>query len=209
MQRMMDSKRFCPCTKMLSPARIRAGVLQCAECDNSVVDRIEVVIRPLLLPLVAHEPSAMDNTLFGNGCDVVKRRRPDFLWLGLDRAILLEIDENGGHSTNNYSPECDLGWVMDMVAALNDLFKANGYNGGKVPFVVVLRFNPDECDTQRVSLDDRVAVVAKRINHYLKMDITPEDAMVPWIEYHFYHTKCYPHIQYAEAKQDAVRVVRW
>jgi hypothetical protein len=48
----VQHKMFCACTKRLSTCRIRAGLKQCAECDPSVVDRVEIVIRPLLLARV-------------------------------------------------------------------------------------------------------------------------------------------------------------
>jgi hypothetical protein len=208
LQQMLSSNRFCACTKFLSPHRMRAGILQCAECDPATVDRVEVILRPMLLPLISHEPSATDDTLFGHGCDVVRRRRPDLLWLGQDRVVMLEIDERGGHSDANYSPQCDLGWVMDMNAALISLYRDNAYNEGNVPHVVVIRFNPDECDTQRVSLDDRVSVVAERVNYYLTVDISRLGcSFLPLLEYHYYHSKCRPHIALAESSKESVRVV--
>ena len=205
---MISSKRFCPCTTLLSHQRRRAGIQQCAECDPSTVDRVEVIIRPILLRLIAFEPSATDDTLFGHGCDVVRRRRPDFLWLGHDRAIILEVDERGGHSDGGYSPECDLGWVMDMNAALITLYRDHAYNDGKVPHLVVVRFNPDECDESNVSLDDRISVVADRVNYYLTVDTSElGSSLLPLLEYHYYHSKCHGHITWARRNEDSVRVV--
>lgn len=202
---MIDSKYFCACTKRLGMNRVRAGVAQCAECDASVVDRVEHLVRPILVDLVGHQPSAMDDTLFGQGCDVMKRRRPDFMWSGSDRVVIVEVDERGGHSDSNYTPECDLGWVMDMTAAIVDLYRANGYNEGNVPHVIVVRFNPDECDVQRVGFEERLEVVAERVRHYMTADLSCDAR--PILEYHFYHSKCQRHKDWALANPEAVRVI--
>jgi hypothetical protein len=158
----------------------------------------------MLLPLVTHPPSALDDVMFGQTCDVTKRRRPDFLWVGADRVVQLEIDERGGHSDSNYSPECDLGFVMDIHACVVRLFAENAYNEGRVPQHIVIRFNPDECDRMRISLDKRIERIAERINYHLNAPY--EDATCPILEYHYYHTKCARHIEYAASNPEAVRV---
>jgi len=190
---------------MLSTQRMRNGIQQCASCDDSIVDRVEHLIRPMLLPKVDHPPSALDDVMFGTTCDVTKRRRPDFLWIGEDRVIQLEVDERGGHSDRNYTPECDLGFIMDINHCINHLFASHGYNDGKVPHHVVLRMNPDECDRMYISLEDRVDQIAERINHYLKVPLDPTSC--PVLEYHYYHTKCSRHISYARTNPDSVHVV--
>jgi len=171
------------------------------------VDRVEVVIRPLLLAAVAHPPSAVDDTLFGQTCDVVKRRRPDFLWLGRDRCVLAEIDENGGHGSFNYTPRCDFGWMMDMVVALNRLYTDGSWNDGRIPYIHIFRMNPDECDGGSVSLDVRIQTMSARIRHVLEKGIEPADLLAPAVEYMYYHTKCHPHIDFARQHPECIRVV--
>ena len=204
---MLQGNLFCHscCSKILSYARRRARVHICAECDEMAVDRIEVVIRPLLLSSVSHPPSAQDDTLFGQTCDVVRRRRPDNLWLGNDRCIIFEVDENGGHP--NYTVECDFGWMMDMVVALNELYSANGWNEGRVPYVHIVRMNPDEYDGGNVSLESRIAFVASRINEVFQMEVDPLACLLPTVEYMYYHSKCQPHIDFAKGIPDSIRVI--
>ena len=73
---------------------------------------------------------------------------------------------------------------------------------------IVLRFNPDECDRVRVSLDTRIEKVSERINYYLDAPLGDATCPIPILEYHYYHTKCAAHIDYAKSNSDAVRVDR-
>jgi hypothetical protein len=203
-------RRFCACGTMLSMHRLRANVTQCAACDPAVVDRTELVVRNMLLPLISHPPSALDDVQFGRDCDTDRvYRRPDALWLGDDRAVHVEIDERGGHSDQNYTPECEMGFVADIHASLIKLYADNGYNDNRVPYLIVLRFNPDECDRLRASLEERVAALAVRVNYYLTVSSeTLASAYRPLIEYMYYHSKCADHIAHARAHPEAVCVVR-
>ena len=199
---MLHGNTFCRIclTSRLSGHRRRAKLHVCAQCSAETPDRIEIVVRPLLLSLVHHPPSAQDDTMFGMTCDVVRRRRPDLLWLGEDRAVVCECDENGGHGSANYTPECDMGWIMDMTAALVTL------NSGRLVHMYVIRWNPDESDTTKLCLDDRVAHVAGRVNHFNTLDLRDADPRRPTVEYHFYHSKCRRHIEYALQHPEAVDV---
>jgi hypothetical protein len=206
---MIAGNQFCPicCDKILSLARQRAGVKICAECDPTVPKRIELVIRPKLLALIEHPPSATDDILFGQTCDVVKKRRPDFCWQGTDRVVILEVDERGGHGSTNYTPECDLGWIMDMNSAIVQLFQKNSLNGGRVPLVSLVRFNPDEYDGPRTSLDQRIGVISARINYLLKRPIDEFCALRPEVEFHYYHSKCVDKLDYIRSNPTSVRLV--
>lgn len=153
----------------------------------------------------------MDDTLFGTeeGCDVVKKRRPDMAWFGEDRVVIVEVDENGGHGSLNYTKECDFGWVMDISSAMYDIYSKKT-RLEVLPHVIVIRFNPDEFDLSRESMKDRVCKLAEVVNRYL----TTEDldssydtgARVPLLNYMYYHTKCLDHILYAFEKKDSVKV---
>ena len=105
-------------------------------------------------------------------------------------------------------PECDLGWVMDMNAALVQLYQKSERNGGRVPFVVVIRFNPDECDTCRVSLDERIDQIASRINDHITVSTPDPNDPRPCVEYWYYHTKCSSHVHWARQSADAVHVTK-
>jgi hypothetical protein len=183
----------------------------CAECDNCVPDRIEVVVRPILIGMVGFQPSFTDDAMFGTDpamCDVVKRRRPDFIWEGDDIVIVVECDERGGHGSLNYNPECDAGWMTDMTVSLTALYQQRG---GNAPYIFFLRFNPDERDGKRarVSLDDRIQRVADRVNEIRDMqDFAGLPRGVPMVEYYFYHSKCADMIFYTVNHPDAFKVLR-
>jgi hypothetical protein len=165
---------------------------------------------------VGFEPSATDDTLFGTDasvCNVVKRRRPDNLWLSERVCIIVECDENGGHGSKNYLPECDASWMTDMAESLVALYSRNKYGQGEAPRVFVLRFNPDERDAHRkaISLEKRIHMVAERVRNLCalsRQDLHRFKFGVPNVEYYFYHSKCSDMIQYARSKPDHLNVVR-
>jgi hypothetical protein len=212
-EKMQESKRWCSicCNKRIGNSRIRAGMTMCAECDKTVPDRIEVQLRPKLVEMVGFEPSALDDTLFGTDsamCDVVKRRRPDFLWQSKRVVICVECDEKGGHGSLNYTPECDGGWMTDMTVALTELHQRQF---GKAPFIFFLRFNPDERHRKqtRVDLDQRLKVVADRVNEIRALkDFKGLRRGVPMVEYYYYHSKCMQMIAYTRDRPDAFRVLK-
>ena len=211
-EQMQERKNWCSicCNKHIDHRRLRAGKTMCAECDATVPDRIEVQLRPKLVELVGFEPSALDDALFGTDaamCDVVKRRRPDFLWQSKRVVICVECDEKGGHGSLNYTPECDGGWMADMTVALTALHQKQF---GKAPFVFFLRFNPDERDGKRarVDLDQRLRVVADRVNEIRALQkFKGLRRGVPMVEYYYYHSKCLHMIDYTRDRPDAFRVL--
>jgi len=204
-----DGNQWCSagCTRMVSSKRKRGGVTLCATCDPiSKPRRVEILLREKLARAIDHPFSAADDTLFGQTCDVTKKRRPDLLWLGEDRCILVEVDERGGHSDPSYTPECDFGWAMDMVHCLVQLYRERGRNGGRVPHIVLLRYNPDEYDGGRVTEEERLCLLVERIVHHSTRAIPPTDAPVPEIEYYFYHSKCDHFVSHAQRQVGAARV---
>lgn len=209
LEELQRNKMFCNiCGVTGLGSKKRREKQMCAKCDDRSVDRTEVEIRKALSGLVP-PASGQDDTLFGQTCDVVKRRRPDNIWIGTDRVVIAEIDENGGHGTNNYTPECDFGWVMDMTSALIKLFQTNDWNNGKIPHIFVIRMNPDECDVNPQSLQNRVKLLANRINHFTSCELDDYEARIPNVEYHFYHTKCYGHIRFAVEHPNAMDVLNF
>ena len=58
-----------------------------------------------------------------------------------------------------------------------------------------LRFNPDEYDKGKISLDERIEVLSKRINELLELDVTGICPLRPIVEYYYYHTKGEHHIK--------------
>ena len=200
----MASKIWCNggCGTQLSPKRKLIGYcLSCDETQQKIL-RTEVRLRGKIQELVGHEASCLDDTLFGtdrNECDVNRRRRPDFAWLWLDRAVILEIDENGGHGTKNYSKECDASWSTDMAEALVGSYNLKGHNGRALRIFIV-RFNPDQRDQERpiVRLQDRVAVVCAQIRTLLTCPLDSYLPALPHLWYYFYHSNCADKITHAQ-----------
>ena len=206
LETLQKSRGYCSICGVTRLSKLRRKTQMCASCDKTSVDRTEVQIRKMLLLLV-YCPSAQDDTVFGQTCDVVKKRRPDLIWIAPDRVVIGEVDENGGHGSSNYTPDCDFGWVMDMTSALIELFQINNWNDDKMPHIFVIRLNPDECDTNPKPFKYRIQLFADRINHYCTCSLDEYQARVPNIEYHFYHTKCYKHIEYAKEHPNAANVL--
>ena len=191
---MLSGNIFCHgcCDTRLSPLRKRNKITVCAKCDPRVPQRIEKIVVPLLLAQIDHPVSAQDDTTYGgNGCDAVKRR-PDLLWLGLDRVVSLEVDE---HSHKDRSTSCELGKMHDQFVAWQTLI-------GCVP-VFYVRFNPDEFDGGRISLDDRVCAVARRVNELLTMDVSECSSLVPHVEFHYYHSSAQHHMDGVRGAPDS------
>tara|TARA_B100000945_G_scaffold294356_1_gene271001 strand:+ start:349 stop:1707 length:1359 start_codon:yes stop_codon:yes gene_type:complete len=206
-EELQKNRMFCNICGVNGLSKKRRKTQVCRGCEEHSIDRTEIQIRNALKDLVP-PPSGEDDTIFGQTCDVVKKRRPDLIWINQDRVVIGEVDENGGHGTVNYTPECDFGWVMDMSSALIKLFQTNNWNEGKMPHIFVIRMNPDECDTNPKPLKDRIQLFADRINYYCTCSLDEYEARVPNIEYHFYHTKCYKHIEYAKEHSNAANVLQ-
>lgn len=202
-----SSSEWCVvCTdKRLSPQRILAGMQMCAECDPTIPDRIEILLRPQIkAAMEGLEPTMMDDAhLGGNGCDA-KLRRPDWLWERYDegganhRIVSLEIDE---HSHEHRDPSCDAAKVCDEMVALKTL------RGEETRFIVV-RFNPHEYDgVVYVSLDDRIKVVGALCLRLLDSQWKECSSLAPTVFYCYYHSKGMKHIEYMQARPDAATVV--
>ena len=131
------------------------------------------------------------------------------MWQGSDLVVILEVDERGGHSDTNYTPECDLTCVDDMNTSIVTLWGKNGLNHGKVPHLFVIRLNPDDCDRMRVNLDVRINKIAERIKHYITVDLSTIDSPErPFLEFWYYDTKCFGHIEFAKSRPDVVKVCK-
>ena len=193
-----SSKRFCVrCFNALGLARQRASIRLCGTCSRTAPARIEHTVRDRLLPLVMHEPSMEDNVrLGGGGCDAPVRRA-DLGWLAPDRAVFFEVDE---HSHHDREASCELGKLWDQTVAVKRLL-------GEHARVFMVRFNPDEYDGGRVTLDERVRAAAALVNELIATDVSAYDAMAPHVWYMYYHSKSMHLMDAARARPDAVHVV--
>lgn len=166
--------------------------MSCQECDRTIPPRIEHIVVPKLCKLINHEPSATDDILLGGSeCKTEqKRRRPDTLWIWKDRVVSVEIDENGGHPDR--ISECEIDKMQSQAFSIYTKL------GNRIVPVYYLRFNPDEsnCSTP---LETRILRVADRVNKLLSMKLPGDEAELCkiFVEYYYYHTKCFKHIEAA------------
>lgn len=189
--KIFSSKTFCPCGTMLSTARIRSGITTCATHDTKHPKlRIEHRVVEMLTVLLQFEPSAADNiTLGGKACDNAGTRRPDTLYIGPDRCIILEVDED---SHQDRETLCELAKVSDQSIAIKHI------KGADFP-VVHVRFNPDACDAGRYSLDVRVKILADHIRNLLTCTLSDEEKLYNRVDFFFYHSCAANHIDGVKA----------
>lgn len=204
-ERMIRSGRWCrSCLSVhLGPERRSKGITICAQCDEHRRLRSEEVVRALLLPQIDFPPSIVDDVVLGGttcvGSGGGGLRRPDMAWVGRDRVLFVEIDENGGHPSR--TRECELGKLWDQTSYVKTKM-------GERTVVKMIRFNPDEMDKgSEVTLEARVTVLAQRVNAFLAhSNIGAMEWTVPHLEYLFYHSKCRFHIDAARSHRNSVIV---
>ena len=188
----------------MSGPRRRAGIQMCAECDASVPQRIEHVIRPKLLGAVGYAPFAIDDVHFGGrgciGSEESKTARPDIGWAESKLVVFGEIDEDGGHPHN--PPECELGRMWTVTSSVKQLL-------GEDTLVYFVRMNPDSCDAGRFPLSVRIAEMGNIIKRTLEMNDVDRSALnvhIPHVTYMYYHSRALHQIDAALAKPDAIHV---
>ena len=206
-EKMAAKKGWCSgCfTTQLRGKRLQIGL--CFACDDgqTKVARTEVRLREPLFQAVGFPPSAIDDTYFGTDgevCDVDKPRRPDAPWLGSDRAVLCETDENS-HMNSGYEPECCATWASDMTEALVSLYRDKGLDGDALR-VFLVRWNPDARDRSRpvIRQEERARIVGERIKALRELpaeELAKFPPMVPIVIYYYYHSKAQRWIDYARA----------
>ena len=199
MHKLVESKKFCVCcANRLCDKRRRGKILLCSSCDQSVPPRSETVFRNLLLPLVHHPPSSLDDlTIGGVKCDA-QLRRADIAWYGKDRAIFVEVDEDGGHPKRDAL--CELGKLWDQTVAAKALL-------GERTTVFMIRVNPDGYDGARVTLKQRAEVVAAKLNDLIVRPLGEYDPKIPHLCYYFYHSKAQFHIDAARSHPESVQIM--
>jgi len=183
------------CGKQLTPKRRRAGML-CAECDKTLPPRTEHLVWNAIKDALP-PPSARDNLLLApksSGC-AADPTRPDVAWVGTDRIVHLEIDE---HSHDDRQPSCETK-KLDSAAWGTDNTSPTGH---RLP-VIVVRFNPDNCDTDERTafprVEDRCARLITTLNWAIKTSAGNFDLVRVNVCYLFYHTKAQCHIDAALA----------
>ena len=200
MDQIVNSKHFCMvCAHRLSPKFTRLGTRLCGACTTGKVESTESIVRNLLLPLVMFPPSSTGEAVGSVAC-ATKFRKPDLAWYGNDRAIFVEIDE---HSHVTYQTSCELGKLWDQTETAKKLL-------GEHVHVYMLRLNPDRYDGGNVKLNERVAVVAAKINELMAACLPQSNTsgLVPHLGYYYYHSSAQFHIDAALAEPDSIDVFR-
>ncbi len=216
LEQLQNSKHHCSiCTKRLQGNTYKSGTGLCAECGKAedAHQRTEIRLRKHIDARVPFESSCLDDTYFGTDtkhCDVNKKRRPDNGWFYTDRAILLEIDEGGGHCHQCYSAQCDATWMTDMATSIEGAMTTAGLDGTQVR-VFVLRFNPDERDQHRPVIReeqrlDAVCALVNKLRTLSTEELAAYDPLVPHVWYFYYHSKCADKIAHARTS-GGIRVV--
>lgn len=108
----------------------------------------------------------------------------------------MEIDE---HSHEDRLPECELkktdsaGWGVDM-------------SSEHLP-TIMIRFNPNEYDRRRISLDQRCDMLVSKLNELFRCDIRGFSRLHTNIIYMYYHTKAQAHIEASKNAAGSLKVI--
>lgn len=130
----LQYKRFCHICGNTSVKRKYGTPGICAKCDETVSERIEHRVKKYILCQLP-PASVNDSQLTGSGCGEA-RRRADLLWIGQDRVVQVEIDED----EHKYRlVECELGKM--------DSSKWGLHKDVQCKPMCFIRFNPDGCKT--------------------------------------------------------------
>ena len=178
--------------------RLTSGL--CAGCDKTRLATTEQIVRQHTLPFLP-PASAIDSVLIGGRNCGEDRRRPDMAWVGLDRIIMLEVDE---HSHVDRDSTCETAKLDATRWGLNTGFTHENY----IP-VITVRMNPDECDStpSAPSFVDRCNRVVEVLKYYITCPLTAIDPLRSNVHYMFYHSKATKHIDAARASVDNIRVL--
>jgi hypothetical protein len=112
-----------------------------------------------------------------------------------DRIVHLEIDEHS-HAPSRTS-ECEIkkadsaGW---------------GVSSEHLPTVIV-RFNPNEYDKRRISLDRRCDALVSKLNELFRCDMRGFSPLGTNIIYMYYHTNAQHHIEAAKNASGSLKVI--
>jgi hypothetical protein len=192
-----DFCSICGVTSLTRNRRLTSGM--CAGCDSSKQRTTQQIVLDMLLPLVP-PPSAIDNVTIGGAACNTDRRRPDTGWVGTDRVLLIENDEQS-HEEREIA--CEL--------AKNDSsrfgLQGGGVDGHSLVPVIILRFNPDACDRPVPNLQGRVARLAELIHFYLTCPLSMLCPHRVNLHYCFYGKNGRKHIDAALGKPETINVL--
>jgi len=131
----------------------------CARCDKTIPERVEHKVKDYLLSKLP-PPSGNDDKITGSECGE-SRRRADLVWIGHDRVIQVEIDED---EHKGRSVDCELGKM--------DSSKWGLHTEDQCKPMVFIRFNPDGCQSEE-EFEQRCAQLVHTVEECLTMQLTP------------------------------------
>jgi len=183
----------------VSHNRYQLGI--CAKCDPeaSEIIRTEEITREMIIEIIKFPPSLIDRSIIGKSCQGLKKRRPDFIYVLSNAAIVIEIDED---SHVEYDSSCENTKISQQNEAIQLC------DGMEMVDVITLRLNPDAYHIGKVSREDRAKAVADRV-HELIDEYGEKPAYerkgYQRVEYFFYHKKAQHHID-AQKKISDIKV---
>ena len=129
---------LCSVCKLVITSRGHNECLDCRIRGGEIISQRERQEIRWLEKLVSwgYHPSSHDRVVKDSNCDVVNRRRIDYLFLtnsSFKYHVVVECDE---HSHSGYDVSCEM-------ARLEDIHDQLIANGSSVKPIVVVRFNPD------------------------------------------------------------------
>ncbi len=163
----------------------------CAKCDPKGVSKIdtrEAIMRKMITEELGFEPSLIDKAIRGNSCKDLERRRPDFVYVLSNFAIVIEIDED---SHESYDSSCEVAKISQQTDAIQ---KCDGLLNADV---ITIRLNPDAYHKGRVRRKTRAKAVADRVKKIIKEYEEKGDyerSCYSRVEYFYYHKNSNHHI---------------
>lgn len=203
LSRLLGMRGYCDCCGMRRIDRRRPNGGVCAACNTRRNQTIAATVWDMLSACIHHTPSSSDSTMVGakrggrcagvdGGALSCGNRRPDHSWVGQDRVVYLEIDED---SHSGRTTACELAKIDETA------YTQTGTTGAIKP-AIFIRFNPDADDTGS-PLRLRVQVLADVILFLCstKYDIQRQldDAAAPVVIFLFYHQKSHRKIEAAKS----------
>lgn len=160
--------------------RTRRKSGQCFSCDQRTAERTEHKVFRLIKECVP-PVSSEDNVVTGHSCGE-RRRRADLSWVGRDRIVYVEIDEESHMSR---PVECEVSKV--------DSTKWGVAEDQQCLHTVFIRFNPDKQRGSSENLRARCEVLANTINYWTSVEICTRKE-IPTVVYLYYGDAGQKHI---------------
>lgn len=146
------------------------------------------------------DPSIRDNRILGGDKCGSERTRPDVCWIGTDRIVHLEIDEDS-HTDREVSCE------LKKLDSANWGFLDSGIRSVHRPTLTV-RFNPNSYDKAKIGIEERCSVLVHTIQNALTGSTETWDPLRTNVIYLYFHSKAQQHIQAAKNAQESIHVLK-